>query len=78
MRMVEVFLRTYLGTGESVQDGDTVDVVVGVCGLFLEIFVAGDYLGEVDSGGDEGEVEEEGGDDGGFGLHGCGRGNDRL
>ena len=52
---------TYLRSGYSVQKVDVVDVGVGVCGLFGEIFVAGDYLGEVDGGGDEGEVEEEGG-----------------
>ena len=75
--MAEAF-STYLRSGQSVQNGDIIDVIVGVGGLFLEIFVAGDYLGEVDVGGDEDETEEEAGDDGYFELHDYGLGNDRL
>ena len=76
VRMVEVF-KTYLRRGYSVQDADVVDVVVGVGGLLFKVFVAGDYLGKVDGGGDEGEPEEEASDDGCFGLHDCDGGNDR-
>ena len=44
----------------------------------MEVFVAGDYLGEVDVGGDEDETEEETGEDGCFELHDYGLANDRL
>ena len=60
----------YRSKVQSVDEGDAVDVRVGVGGLLLEILVAGNDLGEVDGGGSEREPEVEGENDEDFGRHG--------
>ena len=67
---------TYGCIVQSVQEGDAVDVRVGVGGLLLEVLVAGDYFGEVDGEGGNYEVEAEGEDEGGVDEHGFRIGGD--